>query len=285
MNRFTRFTLFSVTMFMISVCTVLGQSTWYIPDINFTTIQNCVNNMWVTDGDYVVITRSYTDPGFNCTKRLYFSSEGQNVCMDGLAQISNTCSFSNIYFTNSNNTRDIFQINPGSFYVEFWDCVLNQGSNPWKSCIYDRGSAGLYLYRTTLLCAGWGIFADNTSYVSQWQCQNIWLDRPIQYQNNSSGEGSAGMWISECSFSENTINNGWCTRTAFPNLQPIDFNVVGFQDSYFSANGTGSVPIKLEGHNAAYINYNTFYNCPTGYRVSQTSNDVIMQNIGNTGCQ
>jgi len=286
MSRFTRWTLQSVAMFTILAGTTLVNGTTRNVPNQYPNLQAAINAS--AQYDAISINATYTDPGFNVTKpdlRIYGNGSQFTVTMTGLAQISNSVSFTNLYFTNNNNTRDLFQINPGKWYVSFESCLLNQGGNSLKSCIYDRGSYDLYVHNTTLLSAGYGIYAGNATLVRPLTSNFLWINRPIYYYctatSNLYPASGPTLSIASCGFTMTSTTNGYCARAAFPNLPNNGSpGSVYAYNSNFSAYGSGSVPIALAGHCGADITYNTFYACPVppGKEWSKTSTDYVNAN-------
>lgn len=285
MTRFSKWTMLSGALVTIFAgATLVNGTTRYVPN-QYSTIQAAINAS--AAGDNICITASYNDPGFNITKAslsIYSYSGQYNVNLTGLAQISNHVNFNSIYFSSNNNTRDLIQINSGNWYITFWNCLLNQGGNSAKSCVYIKGSDEVRFYNTTFLQAGYGIFAANTRLLcSQESCSFLWINRPIYYSNSTTGTYKE-LLVDLCSFTQTSTSNAYCVSASFPGMPNGSYGDVSLGRSSFSASGSGSVPIALAGHCSASIGDNTFYACPVppGKEWSKTSSDRIYSATGNT---
>ena len=288
MIRFSKGALLSAAALMISAGATFA-TTWNVPG-NFSTIQAAINSSSVRDGDALQITASLTDNGFNCTKRLtiYSPTQYQWIRENGLIQVSSYVIFRNLYiytYTNGN----LIRTNAGKANgIEVYGCVLYGGGSSSNFIIDDygiggdgtgsNGVGGLNFYNTTLTGAGEGIDGYNAHNVYTSGCNFQWNSKGIYYRSYVSGNDNS-MAVDGTTFTSNYTSYGYSAQTLFPNVSGYD--QVRYYNSYFTAGGTGSVPIILAGKTYAYIQNNTFYNCPTGVDWTKTSTDIISAS-GNT---
>jgi hypothetical protein len=284
MGRLGKWALPSAAMFMVFAGTVSG-TTRQVPTTQYPTIQSAINASSSTGGDIVlIISQNITDNGFTVNKPVkiqgnaYYTYFYETGTITVSVPSGKNVTFQYLAITSTSSTSNLIKTNASTGTVDFLQCYFYGGSGSSNYVVDDWGIGHIYGYISVFTGAGTGIDALNTGYVYLNQGGVGSVNKGINYRNNSTSSGPYAQMQSNTSDCQNS--NGYIIRTSFP--FKTGTNWVGVSGSYLTANGAGSVPIKLDGHSGADIINNTFLYCPTGKEWAKTSTDVIQSASGNT---